>query len=99
MASYLLTEQADDDLAGILRQGVLDFGFQRAEEYYDGLVDRLVNISERPLMYRAVDEIKPGYRRSVYNVHSFYFRTLPNDILIIRILRRQDLKGAFSGDI
>jgi toxin ParE1/3/4 len=90
MANYLLTEQADEDLANVLRRGALDFGLQKAEEYYDGLVDRLNNISERPMMYQAVDEIKPGSRRSVYNVHSIYFQIRHTEVLIIRILGRQD---------
>lgn len=49
-------------------------------------------------MYRAVDEIKPGYRRSVYNVHSIYFQIRSEAILIVRIFGRQDLKGAFLED-
>lgn len=96
MANYLLTEQADEDIANILRQGILDFGLQKAEKYYDGLVDRLNNIAERPLMYQAVDEIKPGYRRSVYNVHSIYFQIYQTEVLIIRILGRQDPIGAIK---
>lgn len=90
MANYLLTEQADEDLANILRRGVLDFGLQKVEEYYDGLIDSLNNISVRPLMYQAVDEIKPGFRRSVYNVHSIYFQIRHTEVLIIRTLGRQD---------
>lgn len=96
MANYLLTEQADEDIANILRQGVLDFELQKAEEYYDGLIDRLNNISERPLMYQAVDVIKPGYRRSVYNVHSIYFQIRQTEVLIIRVLGRQDPIGTIK---
>ena len=43
IANHLLTEQADEDIANILRQGALDFGLQKAEKYYDGLVDQLNN--------------------------------------------------------
>jgi plasmid stabilization system protein ParE len=47
MASYHLTERADDDLSNIFRQGVIDFGLVQAERYFDGLVERLGDIASR----------------------------------------------------
>jgi len=48
-----------------------------------------------PLLYPDVDHIHKGYRRSVYGSHSIYYRIDPEEIVIVRILGREDPEKQF----
>ena len=90
MASYRLSGRADEDLRRLYEYGILQYGLERADRYYNGLIERLEELAEDPHLWQAVDHIRPGYRRSVYGRHSIYYRIDPNEIVIVRILGRQD---------
>ncbi len=75
--------------------GLLNFGLIQADAYVDGLEERFEQIAAQPDLYPAIDHLKPGYRLSVYQSHSIYYRVDESGVLIIiRILRNQDLKTA-----
>jgi len=74
--------------------GVLTFGLTAADRYYDCLIERFEEIAEHPRMYQAVNAIRPGYRRSVYGVHSVYYRETPEGVTIVRVLRGQNPEEA-----
>jgi len=90
MASYRLSEKADEDLSRLHEYGLIHFGQDRADRYYDGLIERFEQLAENPRLYPAVNHIRPGYRRSVYGRHSIYYRIDPDEIVIVRILGQQD---------
>ncbi len=90
MVKYKLSEPAEDDLRELYRYGVLTFGLDIADEYYDCLVSRFEEIAEHPELYQAVDYSLPGYRRTVCGVHSIYYRMTAEGIIIMRILRSQN---------
>ena len=90
MGSYRLSKAAERDLRELYRYGVLTFGLAAADRYYDGLEERFEEIAKHPRLYQAVDAIRPGYRCSVYGVHSLYYRETPEGVAIVRILRGQD---------
>jgi toxin ParE1/3/4 len=90
MASYRLSEKADGDLSRLYEYGIIHYGQDRADRYYDGLRERFEQLAENPRLYPAVDHIRPGYRRSVYGRHSIYYRIDPDEIVIVRILGQQD---------
>ncbi len=91
MGTYKLSPIAEEDLEEIFYTGVLTFGLQQADIYYDGLIDRLQKIAENPLMYPAVPEIREGYRRCTYRAHSIYYKAESDPVYIVRILQRQDV--------
>ena len=93
MANYRINEDAKADLQRIYRRGVLEFGKAQADRYFDALFDRFEEIAEQPLQYRAVDDIREGYRRSVCGVDSIYYRIVDNKVEIMRILGQQDIDG------
>ena len=72
MASYKLSADAEEDIRRLYRYGIQNFGLAQADTYFDGLFARFDQIAEEPFLYRAVDEIRKGYRRSVYGAHSIY---------------------------
>ena len=89
MASYVLSTCARHHLKAIYRQGYLDFGEQQADIYYAALRSRFENIAKQPLLYPSVDYIRIGYRRSVCQKHSIFYRVVDDTVEIMAILRQQ----------
>ena len=90
MANYRISAKADDDLDRLFVHGVLNFGLDRTEQYTAGLVEHFSALAAEPLLYQAVDHIRKGYRRSVFRAHAIYYRLDGDDVLIARVLGRQD---------
>ncbi|MFD2205769.1 type II toxin-antitoxin system RelE/ParE family toxin [Kiloniella antarctica] len=59
------------------------------------MIRRFLELCEQPELYPVVEQIDKNYRRSVYGSHSIYYRALEGEIIITRILGRQDLAKAF----
>ncbi len=95
MANYRLSESADDDLARLYTYGVLNFGIEQTERYTKGLIEHFQQLANAPLLYQAVDDIRQGYRRSVYHAHSVYYRVDGHEIEIVRVLGRENPQTAF----
>jgi len=91
MANYRINEDAKADLQRIYRRGVLEFGEEQADRYFDALFERFDELAVQPYQYQAVDEIRSGYRRSVCGVDSIYYRIVGNTVEIMRILGQQDI--------
>ena len=70
MASYRLSAKADEDLSRLYEYGILHYRQDRADQYYNGLIERCEELAENPRLWPSVDHIRPGYRRSVYGRHS-----------------------------
>lgn len=96
MASYKLSGSADEDFESIYLFGILNFGLKQANSYADGMEDRFNQIAEQPRLYPGVDHIRPGYRLSVYKSHSIYYCIDDEQLLIVRILKNQDVGMALS---
>lgn len=91
MANYRITEEAKADLQRIYRRGVLEFGEEQADRYFNALFECFDELAGQPYQYQAVDEIRSGYRRSVCGVDSIYYRIVGNTVEIMRILGQQDV--------
>lgn len=90
MASYSLSFAAEEDIRRLYRFGIETFGLSQADQYYDELFERFERIAASPRLYSAVDHIRPGYRRSVYGVHSIYYVIEEDGVRIMRLLSRED---------
>lgn len=95
MASYRISAAADDDLDRLYIHGALKFGLEHTERYAAGLIEHFGLVTAAPLLYQAVDHIRTGYRRSVYQAHAIYYQIDGDDVAIIRVLGRQDADKAF----
>lgn len=95
MANYRISAAAADDLDRLYVHGVLNFGLRRTEDYAAGLTEHFSAVAAGPLLYQAVDHIRAGYRRSVYRAHAIYYRFDGEDVVIVRVLGRQDADKAF----
>lgn len=92
MADYRLSVRAETDLENIATFGIEQFGAGQARRYLDGLYRRFSRIAEMPLLYPAVDDIRAGYRRSVFESHSIYYQIEGDGVFIVRILGREDIE-------
>ncbi len=94
MGNYELSYAAKADLRRLYTYGILSFGEKLADEYFEGMIARFLQIADMPKLYPAVDDIKKGYRRCVFGSHSIYYKIADNHVKIIRILSREDPKRA-----
>ena len=90
MARYRLSDEAQSDLYRLYEFGVRTFGLQQADSYFDGIINRFQELAHNPQLYPKVDQLRKGYRRSVFGVHSIYYLVLNDEILIVRVLGRED---------
>lgn len=90
MANYKLSNEADKDLTCLYRWGVRNHGEARADRYYDGMIERFEKIAAHPALYRVAEYTTGKYRRSVYWVHTVYYRATDYGAFIARILRAED---------
>ncbi len=95
MANYKLNEEAENDICRLYRYGILNFGLNEADRYYDGLFEHFDKIAENPRLFTVVDHIRIGYRRSVYRSHAIYYRIDEETAQIMRILGQQDTHKQF----
>jgi toxin ParE1/3/4 len=92
MAAYKLkiTIFADQDLNDVYLEGFEAWGIEQADKYFDDLISHFDRLCENPFLFRAVDEIREGYRRSVCGKHSIYYRINGDMVEIMGVLKRQD---------
>lgn len=93
---YELSRAAQRDVEDIYYRGIEEFGQQIADEYFDGLAAYLENLVLHPIKGVAVDDIRTGYRRSIYQKNSIYYQLKDDNIYVVRILGRQDPQNQLS---
>jgi len=96
MANYRLSEQAAEDFESVYIFGLLNFGMRQADMYADGIEARIEQIATQPELYPSIEHVRPGYRLSVYRSHSIYYRVDDCGVVIVRILRSQDVGSALE---
>ena len=97
MGHYRLRAQAKADLRRIYRRGLREFGEAQADRYYAALFKGFARIASHPLLYPAVDDVRPGYRRCVCGRESIFYRIIGSDVEIMALVGRQDLDAWLLG--
>ena len=87
--SYKLSNKAERDLRLIYQYTRLNFGDQQAATYLIGLEETLEQVTETPTMAQKVDDIRPNYRRYLYQEHAIYFIEKKSFIYVVRVLHQQ----------
>ena len=98
MGSYKLTVDAKADLKRIYRHGVLRYGEEQADKYFNELHKRFDEIAQKPFHYQKVADIREGYRRSPFGSDNIYFRIIEGGIEIVSIIGRQDIEKWIRDD-
>lgn len=94
MAEYRLSRGARRDLLDIAAYGAQRFGREQAIRYRDLLKQHFERLAENPQHYPAVEHLRTDYRRCVCGAHAIYYLSRPDDVLIVRVLGRQDDRRA-----
>jgi toxin ParE1/3/4 len=63
----------DTDLAALYEYGYTTWGEEQADNYSLGLLEHVGSLTGHPYLFQVVDEIKKGYRRSVYLKHAVFY--------------------------
>ena len=85
MANYRLQDRALADLSYIYETGILTFGLQQADRYYDGLIAQFEELASNPFLYRERMEMRPPVRVCPYGVHVILYTLKDEDVLILRV--------------
>lgn len=97
MATYRLSEKAEEDIIRIYQYGVMKFGEAQADKYYDAFFERFEAIAKSPYLYPPADDIRKGYRKSISGTDTIYYRIEEaGTIKIVRILGSQDIENALN---
>lgn len=94
MANYRLSRKAEEDILRIADYGIKTYGLEIARDF-----PQLGTNAQAPLTYPAVDELVPGYRRSVYRNLAIYYRIDGTEVFVARILGRQDPVAALNDSL
>lgn len=86
-----ITKIAGQDLNDLYTEGFVTWGEAQADRYYDGLLDHFERTREQPFLYQAVDHMRQGYRRSVYEKHSIYYVVDEESVEIRAVVKYQDI--------
>ena len=93
MADYKLSNLAKEDLIRIHRYRVQKFGITQADTYFNSFFENFNIIAKNPFSFESVDYIKTGYRRCVCGSDSVYYTLATNNVEIMAIIGKQDLKN------
>lgn len=90
MPEFRLSNSAVRELIDIAIYGDEHYGMDASDAYRARLEERFSEIAEQPLLYPSVEHIRVGYRRSVLDGLSIYYRIEGDDIVIVRLIGRQN---------
>ena len=87
MRHFDLTKSAQADLRSIARFTQSRWGVRQRNAYLKEVDQVFRSLAKNPLMGRACDEIREGYRKFSHGAHVIYYKQLGEDeLLIVRIL-------------
>lgn len=87
---YALTPAAQRDLEQIWDYTSARWSDVQAEGYVWDIQRAVELLAENPLLGRACDEVRTGYRRHTIGSHVLYYRVAATDLIeIVRVLHKQ----------
>lgn len=90
----ILTHEAIEDMVGIYKYSVMTFGERKADEYYEGLEQRMDDLANgEAIISYDYNHIKAGLRRANYESHSIYYREENDSVVVSRVLHSR-MEGA-----
>ena len=89
MRTLRFTNQAESDLTGIYEYGVRQYGVRAAESYMQMLGDKFAQMTEFPGLFPVFNGLDSDYRKAVVEKHTIYFRSGPDEVVVVRVIGRQ----------
>ncbi len=88
MGVYRLSNESENDIAGIYEYGIEKFGILQAQEYLIGLHNLFQTLTENPYLGRDASEFSPSLIRFNYKSHMVFYLKSDSDISIVRVLHQ-----------
>ena len=90
MSRYVLSSAARADLEQIWDYTRERWDDNQAEEYVREIQRAIERIVDNPMIGRACDEVRPGYRKHAVGSHTLYYRIASADVIdVVRILHQR----------
>lgn len=90
MSGFLLSPTARTDLEQIWDYTCEAWGATQAEEYVREIRRAIERVVDNPMIGRACDDVRPGYRKHAVGSHSLYYRIAGAGVIdVVRILHRR----------
>lgn len=86
----VISLEADKDLETIYEYGFKRWNEAQADRYYDAIIEHFNILCDTPYLFRAVGEIRTGYRRSVCGKHAVYYRIVDDTVEIMALVKNED---------
>lgn len=95
MRRVVYSPAARKDLDGIWDYTVTRWGEAQAERYLGMIGKACANLVSYEIHSRAIDDVRPGYRKMLAGSHIVYLRLLDSgDVMVVRVLhQRMDVEG------
>lgn len=81
-----ISELAENDLLNSWTYTLDRWDEAQADAYVEVFADRFALLATQPGAGRAIDGVRPGYRRAQLGSHLIFYRQVPGGIEIARIL-------------
>lgn len=93
MSRYALSPAARGDLEQIWDYTAARWDDDQAETYFRDIQRAIGQVARNPMIGRACDEVRPGYRKHSVGSHNLYYRVADAGAIdVVRILhQRMDL--------
>lgn len=99
MAGYLLSPAAQADLSEIWDYTAENWGTEQANRYILAVRDACASLADGRRRGRAIDDIRPGYRKLAVLSHFLFYRVADTGLIdVVRILhQRMDVAARLQG--
>lgn len=90
MNEYLSSPAARIDLEQIWDYTSDTWGLDQAEEYLRGIQRAVERIAANPLIGRACDDVRPGYRKLTVGSHTVFYRLNTSGLVdVVRVVHNR----------
>jgi len=89
MATFELSQAADDDLDEIYIYSYREFGEAKADAYLHSLEKCFEQLAEFPGLGRPIEHIRAGYFCFPHASHTIFFVKSPDGIRVVRVLHQR----------
>ena len=98
MSRYLLSPAARADLEDVWDYTCERWNADQAQVYVREIQHAIERIADSPMIGRACDDVRPGYRKDAVGSHVLYYRLISGEIIdVVRILhQRMDVPRHFD---
>lgn len=86
MSGFRLTEDAQTDLIGIRQYTLENWGVNQSKKYLGGITQKLLLLSENPMLGRLRADVAPGVYSFLHESHMMYYTVIQEQLVLFAVL-------------